>query len=78
MEQYGTKEYYKELVKRNETEKLILINALENVAKKDYSNPTLIDEIAKSINAVNINLNYNKERYLELEKADFEERLKGE
>jgi hypothetical protein len=27
---------------------------------------------------VNINLKYNKEKYLELEKADFEERLKGD
>lgn len=78
MEQYGTKEYYKELVQQNETEKLILINALENVAKKDYSNPTLIDEIATRLNSVNADLKYNKGKYLELSKADFEKRLKGE
>lgn len=69
MEQYGTFEYCQEEVKALETKKEILINALENVARKEFPNFNLIDKIAEEISITNSNLEWKKEelkkRYLE-------------
>lgn len=73
MAEYGTIEYYKEQVKDLETKKEIFLNALENVARKDFSNLNLIDKIAEEISCTNNNLKWKEE---ELEKL-YLEKLKG-
>lgn len=73
MAEYGTVEYYQEQVKELETKKEILLNALENVTRKDISNFNLIDKIAEEISGTNSNLKWEKE---ELEKL-YLEKLKG-
>ena len=47
MAEYGTVEYHKEQIKELEIKKEILLNALENVARKDFSNFNLIDKLPK-------------------------------
>lgn len=64
MAEYGTVEYYKEQIKELETKKEILLNALENVARKDFSNFNLIDKIAEEISSTNNSLKW-KEQELE-------------
>lgn len=68
MTEYGSIEWYQEEIKELETKKEILLNALENVAIKDFSNFNLIDKIAEEIADTNSTLKWRKEdlekRYL--------------
>lgn len=73
MAEYGTVEYHKEQIKELETKKEILLNALENVARKDFSNFNLIDKIAEEISNTNNSLKWKKQ---ELEKL-YLEKLEG-
>lgn len=72
MAEYGTVEYYQEEVKELETKKEILLNALENVARKDFSNFNLIDKIAEEISSTNSSLKWKEEelKKLYLEKLE--------
>lgn len=72
MAQYGTVEYYQEEIKELETKKEILLNALENVARKDFSNFNLIDKIAEEISSTNSSLKWKEEelKKLYLEKLE--------
>ena len=73
MAEYGTIEYCKEQIKVLETKKEILLNALENVARKDFSNFNLIDKIAEEISNTNNSLKWKEQ---ELEKL-YLEKLEG-
>lgn len=72
MAEYGTIEWYQEQVKELETKKEILLNALENVARKDFSNFNLIDKIAEEIASTNNSLKWKEEelKKLYLEKLE--------
>lgn len=72
MAQYGTIEWYQEEIEELETKKEILLNALENVAKKEFSNFNLIDKIASKIADTNSSLKWKKEELgtLYLEKLE--------
>ena len=72
MAEYGTIEYYQEQVKELETKKEILLNALENVARKDFFNFNLIDKIAEEISGTNNSLKWKEEeiKKLYLEKLE--------
>ena len=65
MTEYGSIEWYQEEIKELGAKKEILLNALENVARKDFSNFNLIDKIAEEIANTNSSLRWRKE---ELEK----------
>ena len=73
MAEYGTIEYCKEQIKELETKKEILLNALENVARKDFSNFNLIDKIAEEISDTNNSLKWKEQ---ELERL-YLEKLEG-
>ena len=60
MAEYGTIEYYQEQIKELETKKEILLNALENVARKDFSNFNLIDKIVEEISSTNRSLEWKR------------------
>ena len=73
MAEYGTIEYYQEQIKELETKKEILLNALENVARKDFSDFNLIDKIAEEISSTNKSLEWKRK---DLEKL-YLEKLEG-
>ena len=64
-ERYGTKEYWETEIKNSEIEHDILVNALENLARKDNFYYKLVDVIADRISLTNCTLERAKE---ELEK----------
>ena len=61
MAEYGSVEWYQEEIKELGTKKGILLNALENVARKDFSNFNLIEKIAEEIANTNSSLRWRKE-----------------
>ena len=73
MAEYGTLEYCKEKIEELEIQKEILLNALENVAKKEFPNFDLIDKIANKIADNNSSLKWKRD---ELEKL-YLEKLEG-
>ena len=73
MAEYGSIEYYKEKIEELTTQKEILLNALENVARKEFSNFKLIDKIAEEISMTNNTLKWKKEEFERL----FLEKLEG-
>ena len=72
MAEYGTIEYYQEQTKELATKKEILLNALENVARKEFPNFNLIDKIAEEISSTNSSLKWKEEevKKLYLEKLE--------
>ena len=73
MVEYGSVEYYQKETKELVTRKEILLNALENVARKEISNFELIDKIAEEIGNTNNSLKWKTE---ELERL-YLEKLEG-
>ena len=55
---YGTLEYWKQEVEIYTYEKKVLLNALENVLKKEHSE--LIEQIIQDINSVNSMLEWSE------------------
>lgn len=69
-------DFYREQLKNYQEEKEILLNALVNVARKEFPNYNFIDRVAEKIYHTNISIDYNSKmlnEYLELEKDKSEE-----
>lgn len=72
MVEYGTIEYRQEEVRELTTKKEILLNALENVIRKEIPNFNLIDKIVEEISSTNSSLKWERDELakLYLEKLD--------
>lgn len=69
-------DFYREQLEKHQEEKEILLNALVNVAKKEFPNYNFIDRVAEKIYHTNVSIDYNSKmlkEYLELEKDKSEE-----
>lgn len=49
MAEYGTPEWYEETIKENEKQKTILVHALCDVARQQFVDYSLMEDIAKRI-----------------------------
>lgn len=49
MAEYGTPEWYEEQIKENEKQKTIFVHALCDVARQQFVNYSLVEDIAKRI-----------------------------
>lgn len=58
MADYGTKEFYNENIRANETDKKILFNALIFEARKENFDIKIINEICKRISSANGNIEF--------------------
>lgn len=73
MVEYGTIEYYEKSIEELETEKEILLYALENVVKKDLINFNLLEKIAEKIADITNSLKWQKEELKKLYEARSEQ-----
>ena len=70
MAQYGTIEYYKKEMEEEELEKEIYLNALENIARKDFKNYYLIEVVAEKITSCSSSIKFYANQIEELLKAE--------
>lgn len=66
MADYGTIEYYLEEIDKEQIEKEILLNALENICKNNMKDLHLIDIVVSKISSTNTTMKWDKDRLEEL------------
>ena len=66
MADYGTTEYYLEEIDKEQIEKEILLNALENICKNNMKDLHLIDIVVGKISSINTTIKWDKDRLEEL------------
>jgi hypothetical protein len=78
MAEYGTIEYYKEEIKKNELEKEIYLNALENMSRRDFKDYSLLEIVAEKIAGASSNIKFYSRQLAELYKAETEKQAETE
>lgn len=78
MAQYGTIEYYQEEIKKNEVDKEILLNALENMSRKEFKDYLLLESVAEKIASASSNIRFYSNQLAELYKAEAEKQVETE
>lgn len=60
------KDYYYNEIQEKQTEKEILLQALQNIARSEFPNFILLDQIAEKLSAVNSSIKWNTQQLQEL------------